>query len=296
MEQIQVRNDTQLFRESDVLRIAQFRLLNNGRPLRILSFGCSIGDELVTLRLSFPTAEIVGCDINDRVLEIAQRTVGQVATIVKSDRKTLEDLGPYDLICAFAVLCKNPMPEDFLQQFPATRFDDMVGFLDSMLLPGGLLAITNSSYRFRDSPVFTGYNPIRSSSIWRCGGIHVMARDGQPFLIPFKGTFKKGPGFNVQEDEELTECLFEKRASAEFGPIWHPLPEPLPDFVSDIEHERSNSDYVGVLPHDAIDVYSRFQFGYDEESGRKGTALQRRWKSVVHDGWHIRPSLWAPRN
>jgi chemotaxis methyl-accepting protein methylase len=38
---------------------------------RILSFGCSIGEEIISLRIRFPRAEIVGAEINPRTRAIA---------------------------------------------------------------------------------------------------------------------------------------------------------------------------------------------------------------------------------
>ena len=41
------------------------RYFGDRTNLRILSFGCSTGEEVLTLREYFPTAEIVGADINN---------------------------------------------------------------------------------------------------------------------------------------------------------------------------------------------------------------------------------------
>src|SRR5690242_19616262 len=46
---------------------------------RILSFGCSTGEELVALRRRFPTAEIIGVEINPRSRAIAARRVASDA-------------------------------------------------------------------------------------------------------------------------------------------------------------------------------------------------------------------------
>ena len=39
-----------------------------GTDLRILSFGCSIGAEMLTARTYFPDATILGCDIDEGAL------------------------------------------------------------------------------------------------------------------------------------------------------------------------------------------------------------------------------------
>lgn len=53
MQPIQTMLTTALFREVGPLQIVR-RLLGRPEPLSILSFGCSRGDELITLRSLFP--------------------------------------------------------------------------------------------------------------------------------------------------------------------------------------------------------------------------------------------------
>lgn len=291
IDRIQVRNDTHVFREAGLLRAAQHRLSNRSHRLKILSFGCSYGDELVTLRLMFPEAEIVGCDINQDVLAAAQQTVGHIATIVLSEKETLEALGPFDLICAFSVLCLNPLPADFLSQFPPSRFDELVHFLDSLLTEKGLLAITNSTYRFRDCPLFAKYDPIRADVAFKMNGVDVMARDGRPFLIRHKDTYRKGSAFSVLEDEEMFECLFEKRSSG-IQTVHNIRVSPPPEaFVTMVDYQRPMER--GKLPHDAIVHYARYRYGYDASTGIGGIVTSRWFKSEVHDGDFIRDDVWS---
>lgn len=47
--------------------------IGDGTDRRILSFGCSTGDEVLTLRRYFPAATIVGAEINRRSLAICRR-------------------------------------------------------------------------------------------------------------------------------------------------------------------------------------------------------------------------------
>ena len=155
MRRAQNQIHTYLFRRPDVLRAARAQLAAPaGRKLRLLSFGCSTGEEIVTLRWFFPDAEIFGCDTEPDILKIAQGAVGHLAAIFKSDRDAIEARGPFDLINCSAVLCLNP-PTDIAARFPSARFDEIVALLDGVLRPGGLIAITNASYRFAASPPAT---------------------------------------------------------------------------------------------------------------------------------------------
>src|SRR4051794_27615770 len=80
--------------------------------LNVLSFGCSIGDELASLKTLFPNARISGCDINPLALEVSQRTMGSFADVFHSSDEAILERGPYHLICAFSALCINPSPAD----------------------------------------------------------------------------------------------------------------------------------------------------------------------------------------
>lgn len=123
---------------------------------RILSFGCSTGEELISLRRRFPDAEIVGVEINPRGRRIAaRRIVGERRTSVHS---RIPD-GTFDVIFALAVLQREPhkiaeMNVDDLSPFyPFEKFDAAVVTLVDRLVPAGLLCVQLSQYRVEDSSV-----------------------------------------------------------------------------------------------------------------------------------------------
>lgn len=297
MEQIQLRNDTYVFRDLEVYRVAKRRLANRQGKLRILSFGCSVGDEIVTLRMLFPKAEIVGCDINPAILETAKKSVGHLATIIVSDEAALHALGPFDFISCMSVLCLNPKPKgpapnDFTTLFPVQKFDDMLGLLDSLLVPNGLLALTNTSYRFHESPVYEGYDPVRSDIIWRNGTVDVMARDGSPQLIQGRG-YRIGKGFSVRDDEELADSIFEKRVGNVRQIHWVVM-APVPDnIIPAYSYERGSNDVWSPVPADSLTYIFRYEFGHDSATGSGGVIVTRRWKSLAHGAEHIRPPVWS---
>jgi len=292
MEQLQQRNDTNLFRELRVLRSAQKRLtITRPGPLRILSFGCSIGDELVTLRCLFPDAEIVGCDIDPANLAKAAASAGNAAHVVRSDEATLRSLAPFDLITAMSVLCRNPKPQNFTTAFPFTRFDETTGLLAELLAPGGLLALVNTSYRFRDSSAFSAFDPVRSDIIWRSGFVDVMTPEGRDFLIQDRGCYRLAPGLQIGDDEELTDSLWEIRPDGRLPAIhWvyaAPVPEyePLPWTL-----DRGNTDTWPIVPDNVLTIRTRYEFGMTPTG--IGAKVVRSWRSLVHDGDHVRPATW----
>jgi SAM-dependent methyltransferase len=115
-------------------------------PSRILSYGCSTGMELVSLRGDFPDAELVGTDVNSEALQQARLTASKLnpaATIVEGSN-TLADES-FDVVVCMSVLCLYPGILSF--QVFVRVLEDLV----RLLRPGGLLCIYNSQYIVRHS-------------------------------------------------------------------------------------------------------------------------------------------------
>jgi len=129
------------------------------RPgLRILSFGCSTGEEVLTLRRYFPSATIVGAEINTRSLERCRRlAVDDRIAFVASDPETVRRHGPYDAVFCMAVLQRTPHAveargtTDLRRLYPFEKFDRQISELDAALKGGGLLVIHHSQYLLTDA-------------------------------------------------------------------------------------------------------------------------------------------------
>ena len=123
---------------------------------RILSFGCSTGEELVSLRSRFPDAEIVGAEINARSRAIARRRVAADPRTMVIAPESIA--GAFDLVFALSVLQRDPHGlknemaiEHLAARYPFARFDAGVRGLVARLRPGGFLVVANSLYRVEDS-------------------------------------------------------------------------------------------------------------------------------------------------
>ena len=134
---------------------------------RILSFGCSTGEECATLQTYFCEAEIVGADINPLNLISARRRFrsARLRFMYASDRR-LRRVAPFDVIFCMAVL---RVPRDIQARGPLSReypfelYDSRVEFLDLLLSVNGLLVIYKAIYRFCDSRVAPKYLPVEVS-------------------------------------------------------------------------------------------------------------------------------------
>ena len=117
----------------------------------ILSFGCSTGEECITLAEYFPEALIVGTDINPANLLKARKHRNDRIRFVYASDRILSGLGGFDAVFGMAVL-RTPKKRSIARHYPFDRFAERALFLESLVRPGGLLVIHNATYRFSDTP------------------------------------------------------------------------------------------------------------------------------------------------
>ena len=142
------------------------KLLPNAQ--RILSFGCSIGAELISLRRRFPNAEIVGAEINPRTRALAEQRVAADPRIIVVPPESIA--GRFDLVFALSVLqrdphgLKNEMEGRHLAaRYPFARFEAGVRDLTALLRRGGFLVVANTLYRVEDSSAAAELEPLAAS-------------------------------------------------------------------------------------------------------------------------------------
>jgi SAM-dependent methyltransferase len=129
----------------------------------ILSFGCSTGEELLSLRRMMPTARLTGVEINPRARRIARRLTAADPLI---DVVSTLPSGPFDAVLALAVLQREPMRmiaeqvADLGRLYPFARFDDGVVALVDRLACGGFLLVFHAHYRVEDSSVADVLRPV----------------------------------------------------------------------------------------------------------------------------------------
>jgi len=143
-------------------------ILGEKKGNRILSFGCSSGEETETFAAKYftdPSDEIVGCDINQEMLDLACENNPDPERISYLNSKEFEQLpkASFDVVFAMSVLCAWPMAknmESISNIFPFYRFEKILSQLDEMIKEGGYLVIYNSNYRFMDSNLANKYEVV----------------------------------------------------------------------------------------------------------------------------------------
>lgn len=132
--------------------------LGEHETLRLLSFGCSSGEEVFTLRSYFPAAFIKGIDVAAHHIgecrrRLHRRPDDQISFDV-SESTDHEPAATYDAIFCMAVLRHRKVMDgdercDHAISFAS--FDRHVASFARCLKPGGLLAIRHSNFRVCDS-------------------------------------------------------------------------------------------------------------------------------------------------
>jgi SAM-dependent methyltransferase len=144
-------------------------LLEDSASVRILSFGCSTGEEVFSLRRYFPEARIVGVDINPfniAVCRFRRYKAGDKRITFAVAGSTEKELNAgYDAIFAMAVfrhgdLNVSPPPLESGHRIRFADFEQSVADLSRALRPGGLLVIQHAMFRFCDTSVAKEFETV----------------------------------------------------------------------------------------------------------------------------------------
>jgi len=162
-------NDTTADRYPRIFRFVQSQV-GAERPVRILSYGCSTGEEAFSLRKYFPHAAIKGIDINPGNIAICRaraKAAADAAIAFETANSTrAEATASYDAIFAMAVLrhggLGNPGVTRCDHLLPFQDFANAVADFSRCLKPGGLLVIRHSNFRLCDTPAGAGFETILS--------------------------------------------------------------------------------------------------------------------------------------
>ncbi|WP_162150358.1 class I SAM-dependent methyltransferase [Asticcacaulis sp. AC460] len=148
-------------RHADIFRSAR-RLFGRRKKLKVLSFGCSTGEECLDLAEVFRYSDITGVDVDQEALKKAAHIHHPRISIMDSTEGNLRAHGPFDAIFAMNVFCvfpKSKQFEDISHLYPITHFDDGLRLLHRHLAHGGILGLFNAAYFFDDFSLFDAYQP-----------------------------------------------------------------------------------------------------------------------------------------
>ena len=152
----------------------------------ILSYGCSTGEECLSLHNYIPTAQIIGLDINlNNIKECKAKPSNSNIQYFHSNENNLENNGPYHCIFAMSVLCRWPESgrvEDCSSLWPFSKFEDTIEELDKVLKLGGLLIIYNANFRLMDTKFSDRYQHLPISEQQESGYVHKFGKDNRKLI------------------------------------------------------------------------------------------------------------------
>jgi len=143
--------------------------IGDGNQARILSFGCSTGEEILSLRGHFPGAHIVGIDINPHNIAICRARMhrdGMDGIAFSVASSAVEELSEsFEAILAMAVfrhgeLNRVPPPSRCDHRIRFAGFERAVEDLARCLKPRGLLAIGHAMFRFSDTRIAPRFKTV----------------------------------------------------------------------------------------------------------------------------------------
>jgi SAM-dependent methyltransferase len=132
--------------------------LTGAGGVRLLSFGCSRGDEVFALRDYFPGASIKGIDIDPRNIAACERRArreraAEVSFAIAATTQAEADAS-YDAIFCLAVLCLGDLTTQGAQhcdpRLTFLDFERTVTDFSRCLKPSGLLVLHTTNFRFCD--------------------------------------------------------------------------------------------------------------------------------------------------
>ncbi len=142
----------------------------DGPEARLLSFGCSTGDEVFSLRSYFPQSTITGIDISRANIAVCRRRSRRDGDgrmrFVRAGTASGEAPGTYDAVLAMAVFrhgdLARTVPVSCRPRITFSAFDRTVVELADCLRTGGYLAIEHSNFRFADTSVARRFEVVWS--------------------------------------------------------------------------------------------------------------------------------------
>jgi len=128
----------------------------------ILSFGCSTGEEVNSIRNYISSAHLYGVDINNYCIKQCKRKYSHENNIFTHPNSLIyKGINQLDAIFCLAVFqdSKNRHDEQIVKskQYLFNQFQSQLMELDSMLKIGGLLFIDHSDFNFLETVISSDY-------------------------------------------------------------------------------------------------------------------------------------------
>ena len=168
----QPHNDTEANRYPEVFVALRDWIGEGDDDIRLLSFGCSTGEEVFSLRRYFPSAYIKGVDISRANIADCKRRQRRLQDarldFVRASSTQAEASRLYDAILCMAVFRHGDLgtqhPESCAHRITFEAFEVTVTDLARCLKPRGYLVVEHSNFRFSDTAVAAQFECVARRS------------------------------------------------------------------------------------------------------------------------------------
>lgn len=144
-------------------------LIGEDTPAALLSYGCSTGEEVFTLRRYFPNAVVRGIDISAKRIAVARQRLANAGPMAKglsfdvSANPENEPKDHYDAVFAMAVFRHGDLssgPSSAKGKIDFASFNAMLTTLAKCIRPGGYLAICHTNFLVLDADIARDFSVI----------------------------------------------------------------------------------------------------------------------------------------
>lgn len=163
----QISHYTETNRYPDLFEICRDYFKDN-TDTRILSFGCSTGEEVFSLGEYLPAAKIIGTDISKWCIkECLKKPHNDNFNFLHSKSEKFVRLDNFDAIFCLAVF---QHPENRREsagsasEYLFSQFEEQLIILDKKLKTGGLLFIDQCDFNFFETIVSKKYSPLNNEN------------------------------------------------------------------------------------------------------------------------------------
>jgi hypothetical protein len=158
----QYRNDTCENRYPELFAICK-EYFKDSKDVKILSFGCSTGEEVYSIHSYLPQAHIIGTDLNSYNLwQCRKKGTKENIHFMHGLSEEYQQTGNFDAIFCMAVLqhINNRQGVNIATKFTFQQFEKQLMALDEKLKVGGLLFIDKTDFDFLQTSICKKYTPL----------------------------------------------------------------------------------------------------------------------------------------